>query len=128
MNAFILRVCAYHGKPVAMNGNGVHARQGLSVDVPVSNVVNDPEGTETKDLTLPDRQQLSGYDLDTLIEDFQDEYGCKVNYDDKNVDGLRVFEFDVFEPAWPDDEEAKDVIDDLAERLQDWVKGYPTGR
>jgi hypothetical protein len=133
MNSFIFRVCAYHGEPVAMNGNGIHARSGLSIDtiVPSEKVINDPTGTETRDVTLGGRGEESGYDVDTLIEDFQDEYGCKVHYDfdlKEQADGPRVFEFDVFEPSWSNDDEAKEVIDDLIERLTDWTEGYPTGR
>jgi hypothetical protein len=127
MSSFIFRVCAYHGEPVSMNGNGVHARSGLSIETPVAgNIINDPANSVVH---LADGSE-SGYDLDSLIDDFEDEYGCKVTFDEngKVVDGLKVYEFDVFEPSWDDDDEAKDVIDDLTERLTDWAEGYPTGR
>ena len=133
MNSFIFRVCAYHGDPVVMNGNGLSARSGLSIDTIVSSdhIVNDPRLTETRDVALGGRGVESGYDIDTLIEDFEDEYGCKINYDFDLHEGTKdpnTFEFDIFEPSWPDDDEAKDVIDDLTERLVDWAEGYPTGR
>jgi hypothetical protein len=130
MNGFIFRVCAYHGEPVVMNGSGLHARSGLSIDTPVTGdrIVNDPNNHVIKDMSKEGAE--SPYGIDALLADFEDEYGCKVNYDDepKVVDGLQVFEFDVFEPSWPDDDEAKDVIDDLTESLVDWAEGYPTGR
>jgi hypothetical protein len=134
MNGFIFRVCAHHGEPVVMNGNGLRSRSGLSIDIPISSerIVNDPNNAVIKDMGNEGRE--SEYDLGALVSDFEDEYGCKVNYDydlhDKpyNYDGPQVFEFEVFEPSWPDDDEAKDVIDDLGERLTDWAEGYPTGR
>ena len=132
MNGFIFRVCAYHGEPVVMNtASGVRARKGLSVDtaVPGDKVVNDPNNAVIKDVANKGKE--TDYDIGALIEDFQDEYGCKVNYDFdiEPKDGeLTVFEFDLFEPSWPDEDEAKDAIDDLLERLVDWAEGFPTGR
>lgn len=131
MNAFLFRVCAHHGEPVVVNGGGVRIRCGLSVDVPVAvdKVVNDPNNTVVKDSANGGKE--TDYDIGALIDDFQDEYGCKVNYDfdiSPPSGDVQVFAFDVFEPSWPDDDEAKDVIDDLVERLVDWAEGFPRGR
>ena len=45
----------------------------------------------------------------------------------KSKEGL-VYEFDVFEPNWPEKDEAEDVINDLSRRIVDWVNGFPAGR
>jgi len=132
MNGFIFRVCAYHGEPIQMNGSGVRARSGLSVDaiIPADKVINDPHNAVVKDMA--DKGKETDYDIGALVEDFQDEYGCKVNFDfdiqSAPPGDIQAFEFDVFEPSWPDDDEAKDVIDDLLERLCDWAEGFPRGR
>jgi len=131
MNGFIFRVCAYHGEPVVMNGNGVHARSGLSTDTVIAadSIVNDPDNAVIRDMAMPPGRE-SDYDIDALVNDFEDEYGCKVNHDSdcQIIDGLKVFEFDIFEPSWPDDDEAMDVVADLSDRLTDWARGYPTGK
>lgn len=135
MNGFILRVTAHHGEPQLVNG--LHVRAGMSVDTPVAaaDVVNDPNGTVVIDLdaTWPSpHRNNSTYGLDKLIDDFEDEYGCKVAFGEEinpePKDGNIVHEFDVFEPSWPESTEAEDVIDDLTERLVDWINGHPMGR
>lgn len=126
MEGFILRVTAYHGEPKKL-GN-VYARSGVSHDVAVesTSIVNDLEGDVVMDLKV---NLEADYSIDALIEDFQDEYGCKVSYSDPTLqDGVKVMEFDVFEPSWPERIEAEDVIEDLTRRLVDWVHGYPVGR
>ena len=132
MNGFVIRVNAYHGIPVVMNEAGVHARPSLSIDIPITfeKIINDITTTSIRDVENTGAGYESGYTLDVLIDDFEIEYACKVSADveGKEDDGLRVFEFDVFEPVWGDDDEAKDVIDHLAERLKDWVEGYTAGR
>jgi hypothetical protein len=125
---FIFRVTAYHGEPIFING--CPTRAGLSTDTPISagRVVNDPYGIPWRDNNNGSRE--TDYGIDALVHDFETEYDCKVNIPDTaHAPGEpRVFEFDVFEPTWLDDGEAKDVIDDLATRLVDWAEGYPTGR
>lgn len=131
MNGFIFRICAYHGEPVVMNKAGVRARTGLSIDsaVPEDRIVNDPNNAVVKDMANQGKE--TDYDIGALIDEFQEEYGCKVNYDfdiEPKSGEFQVFEFDIFEPSWPDDDEAKEAIDDLSERLVDWAEGFPTGR
>lgn len=131
MNGFIFRVCAHHGEPIVMNGSGVRHVAGIGVENPVTGdqVTNDPDNPVIKD--LGNKGQECDYDIGALIADFEDEYGCKVNYDydiNPRQGDIRVFEFDVFEPSWPSEDEAKDVVDDLSERLTDWAEGYPRGR
>lgn len=129
MDGFIIRVSAYHGEPVTVGG--IPTRAGYSHDTPVTKerIVNDPVNEVVRD--KGNDSQQSDYDLLALVDDFEDEYGCKVTgFDDPPTmhDGATVFEFDVFEPAWPTMEEAKDVVDDLTERVIDWCEGYPAGR
>jgi hypothetical protein len=131
MDGFILRVTAYSGEPV--NVGGLPFRAGTSRDTPVTrdNVVNDPINEVVRNLAVDGTE--SDYELLNLIEDFEDEYGCKVNIDDpptlaEGTEGTTVFGFDIFEPAWADESEADDVTDDLTARLVDWCSGYPTGR
>ena len=131
MNGFIFRVSAHHGEPVIMNGCGVRNVTGIGVENPVmgDQVTNDPDNPVITDLS--NKGQECDYDIGALIADFEDEYGCKVNYDydiNPRQGDIRVFEFDVFEPSWPSEDEAKDVVDDLSERLTDWAEGYPRGR
>lgn len=129
MEGFIIRVTAYYGEPKLL-GN-LPTRAGMSHDEPVqkSEIVNDPNNEQVVDLGADGGK--SSYTLDQLVSDFEDEYGCKVNFGDEVdslKDGTRVHEFDVFEPSWPEQEEAQDVMDDLTSRLVDWTNGYPTGR
>jgi hypothetical protein len=114
MNGFIVRVNAYYGEPVFVKGIPARAGYRHDMSVPSERIVNDPE----VDL-----------DVERLVEDFEAWNGCKVNFDsDYMVEGgFLVFEFDVFEPSWEDEDEAKDIIDDLTERLVDWVEGRPDG-
>jgi len=131
MNGFIFRVCAYHGEPVVLNGSGVPHRAGLSVETPITGdkVVNDPLNEIVIDVA--NGHGKTDYDIAALIEDFQDEYGCKVNYQFDILEPTNnpgVFEFDVFEPSWENEDEAKDVVDDLSDRLHDWAEGFPQGR
>lgn len=129
MDGFIIRVSAYHGEPVSVGG--LPTRAGYSHDTPVTKdrVVNDPINEVVRDVGNDNQQ--SDYDLLALVEDFEDEYGCKVIGFDSPLtmqDGVPVLEFDVFEPSWSNEEEAKDVIVDLTERVIDWCGGYPAGR
>jgi hypothetical protein len=134
MNGFILRITAHHGEPKLV-GN-LHVRAGISVDTPVASadVINDVTSLEVKDLNAELRHEndREPYNVDDLIADFQDEYGCKIAYgeeiDPQAKDGNVVHEFDIFEPSWPEPAEAEDVIEDLTRRLVDWVNGYPAGR
>ena len=128
MDGFIIRVTAYYGEPVLV-GN-LYTRAGASTDKPVpkAEIVNDPSNETVVDLA---QDGDAYYSLDYLIGDFEEEYGCKVNFGDEIdslKDGTKVYEFDVFEPSWPEQEEAQDIVDDLHERLGDWVRGFPTGR
>jgi hypothetical protein len=137
MEGFIIRVTAYHGEPRLLGT--LPTRAGISRDTPVTNaeIVNDfdKQGSivdlNYASTNLEKPGGSSDYNVDQLIDDFEDEYGCKVNFGDEIdslKDGTRVHEFDVFEPSWPDQEEAQDVIDDLTRRLKDWANGYPSGR
>ena len=134
MDAFILRVTAYHGQPVTVGTVPTRATHSLDTPIASTRVVNDPNNAVVKDLNYASPDVLnrpggpSDYTLDKLISDFEDEYGCMVG-EDEHLDGTApVFEFDVFDPSWDTGEEAKDVVEDLTERLVDWVEGYPTGR
>lgn len=128
MEGFIIRITAYHGDPKPIGK--VYARSGVSHDtiVPVDDVVNDPNN----DVVLNKNylSATSDYDIDALIADFQEEYGCKVSYAEPlpRGEGMQVFEYDIFEPSWPEQQEAEDVIDDLTRRLVNWVNGFPEGR
>ncbi len=134
-DGIIIRITAYHGEPKLIGK--LPTRSGVSTDTVVasSEIVNDLDGIDScvRDLALAsnDVNESPGgtteYTLDQLIDDFEDEFGCKVNFGDQNTDD-GVHEFDVFEPSWKDQTEAQDVIDSLTERLTDWVNGYPTGR
>lgn len=128
MQGLIFRVTAYHGEPVVIDG--VYTRTGMSVDTPVSNelVINDPDNDVIKDLGNGGKE--SDHTIDHLVDDFEDEYGCMVNIPsyDPVAGEPRIFEFDIFEPSWPDADEARDVIKNLTERLTEWATGYPTGR
>ena len=135
MQGFLIRVTAHHGDPQPVGRLPVRA--GVSRDVPINNgcVVNWLDGNPTLkgDVQIVDLNhgsKRSDYDVDQLLGDFEDEYGCKVNYEepDPSLTEVIIWEFDVFEPNWADQGEAQDVIDDLTERLKDWVFGYPTGR
>jgi hypothetical protein len=127
MEDFVIRVTAYHGDPKILAG--IPTRSGVSQNtpVPLDNIINDIDNDVVLDLNNQSRE--SDYTLDALIEDFQDEYGCKVNYENGGTekDGTRTYEFDVFEPSWPEKAEAEDVLEDLRVRLVDWIQGYPTG-
>lgn len=130
MNGFILRVTAHHGEPQLV-GN-VFVRPGISHDFPIAKtqIVNDPNNEQVFFVADVGAVPMD-YPLDQLINDFQEEYGCKVSYspdEPGQLDEMPVFEFDMFEPSWPTQEEAEDVITDLSDRLKDWVNGYPMGR
>ena len=128
MEGFLIRVKAYHGAPKVIGG--VPTRSSVLQDTPVllDDIVNEVDNEVVLDLN--NQSHESTYDLDTLIEDFQDEYGCKVNYENGELEGgkTRIYEFDVFEPSWPEKAAADDVINDLRDRLVDWVNGFPLGR
>ena len=135
MNGFILRVTAHHGEPKLVGK--LHVRACISVDTSIApaDAINDPTSLVVKDLEAewpsPERNN-STYNIDKLIDDFEDEYGCKIAYGEEinppPKDGTVVHEFDVFEPSWPENAEAEDVVEDLTSRLVDWVNGYPSGR
>jgi len=127
MQGFIFRVCAYHGEPITIAG--VPTRAGLSIDTPIVNVINDPNNEVVRDMS-GEHEVESKYHIDRLVDDFESEYGCMVNIPEpvEKPGEATVFEFDVFEPSWPNDDEAKDVVDDLTERLRDWAEGFPSGR
>lgn len=128
MEGFVIRVAAYHGDPQKV-GN-VYTRSGISNETPLDNnlIVNELDKQVIIDLSNPG--QSSDYTLDALIEDFQDEYGCKVSYAAEDTDdpSINTIKFDIFEPSWPEKEEAEDVVSDFTRRLVDWVHGYPSGR
>ena len=113
MNGFIVRVTAYFGIPVQL------------------------EKFYTRSAVFRDTVVAGDIDLDTadVVDDFVDictaveeEYGCKVNLAGTETrllkDGLRVVEFDAFEPSWPEQQEAQDVVDDVSRRLVEWAATY----
>lgn len=73
------------------------------------------------DRLAPDQLECSG--LDEIVEGFEEDYGCKVSWDSQTHDGLPVYEFNVFEPSWPEQDEAQDVANDLSTRISDWING-----
>lgn len=130
MESFIVRVAAHYGEPKLL-GTVPHC-SGIVLDTPVDDVVNSLKDFESMSEVVDHDccGGLSDYTLDRLVEDFQDEYGCKVNIEVEphvSKSGL-VYEFDVFEPNWPEKQEAEDVINDLTRRIVDFVNGYPAGR
>ncbi len=135
MVGFIIKISAYHGDVV--DTGTVPTRGSYSRELPIENkrIVNDPNNGYVRDLIYASTDVNSrpggesDYTLDRLVDDFQDEYECKVGYEEgQELNGFQIFEFDVFEPSWSTVEEAKDIIDDLMGRVVDWVEGYPTGR
>lgn len=129
MNGLVIRVNAYHGESIPV-GN-IFRRAGLSVEAPVSNaeIVNDPERDVVIDLRSTDGESL--INLDALIEDFQEENGCKISYDlssSKTELGHEFLEFDVFEPSWNRADIARLIAEDLSQQIVEWTKGYPMGR
>ena len=143
MTSFILRVVAYHGEPKLINN--VPTRDSVHCDTPfiAAQIVNDPEHPASVVEVTTEHSTTgssSSYTLDQLIDDFEDEYECKVNLEEpeqivfKSRSSISdqtetvIHEFNIFEPAWPSKEEAEDVIGDLKIRLEDWIEGYPTGR
>jgi len=137
MTSFILRVVAYHGEPKLV-GN-VPTRDSVQLDVSFDDceVVNDPANPSSV-VEVTDENSTnssSSYTLDQLVDDFEDEYECKVNIEEPTLEELKtatdqtvIHEFNIFEPSWPSKEEAEDIIGDLKVRLEDWINGYPTGR
>lgn len=104
---FVFRVAAYHGSTEVINGIPVRNCLVFDRNVPPRDVVNQPE--------------CSG--LDDVIEGFEEDYGCKVSWNSLAHDGVPVYEFDVFEPSWPEQDEAQDVANDLTARVCGWVSG-----
>jgi len=128
MKGFILRVMTYHGEPKYLGT--VPSRPSVSVTTPVpdSDIVNDFDNEVVLDLN--NQRAESSYTLDALIDDFQRDYKCKVNYENGGirVGNSRLYSFDVFEPSWPSSTTAESIASDLKARLFEWVRGYPTGR
>lgn len=132
MESFIVRVAAHYGEPKVLGT--VPCCSGIVLDTPIESkdVVNALKDFESQ-ADVYDNAACGGrsdYTLDRLVADFQDEYGCKVNIEVEphvTKSGL-VYEFDIFEPNWPEKDEAEDVINDLTRRIVDFVNGYPTGR
>jgi hypothetical protein len=135
MVGFLIRISTSHGEVVSEGTVPIRASYSRELPIVQSRIVNDPNNDTVRDLVYASTDVLnrpggdSDYTLDRLIEDFQDEYECKVAYDDPmQLNGFQVFEFNVFEPSWETVDEAKDVIDVLMDRLIDWIEGYPQGR
>jgi len=130
MNGFIVKVTAYHGKPVTIGEFLVRAS--VSKDTPLvdSDVVNDFERRDAiVDLTRGVNNSV--YDVDNLIEEFETKWKCSVNYNtDIKItnDGINVHEFDIFAPSWSEAQSAQSVVHELSNRLCDWCKGFPGGR
>lgn len=113
MESFILRTSAYYGDPITMGK--FPTRRGYIHDLPI------PEGE-----IINHPKTVDGWV--ELLNTFESEYDCKVAFDDEGTeDGLQVVSLDVFEPSWSDDDEAKDVIDELTELFAAWVRGEPLG-
>lgn len=130
MNGIILRVTSYHGEPQLISD--LYVRAGVSHDVPITKeqIINHPD----EPLTVVDVTGSGAeiYTLDQLVDDFEDEYGCKITIEEpalgETKSGPAIYEFNIFEPAWEDFAEAEDVLKDLAKRTSDWIVGYPAGR
>lgn len=107
MNGFLLRVTAYYGQPISLDG--IPIRRSVAHDEPL------PVGF----------RDSSSIDLEKVIDHFEGEYECKVNYGDSTVtfdDGIPIRFFDVFEPSWLLRRDAEDVVNDLTARLLQLVK------
>lgn len=114
----VVRTCTYYGEPVAVNG--LPTRSGYCRDVPAK---YEYDGTFDMVVGL----SLDVPKLTQLVEEFEDEYGCKVSFDDPALEeGVWVYEFDVFEPSWPDKDAAREVVDELGDRLVAWFSGSQT--
>lgn len=133
MTGLILSVSAYYGESCLVGK--VYARSSVinHYVVPAEHIVNHPNNDSVKDLDYDttivanDTSQHVQYDILQLLTDFEDEYNCKVVLEEPTSLGSNTYEFNIFEPAWADQEECEDVIHDLMQRLVDWVRGYPSG-
>jgi hypothetical protein len=130
MEGFIVRVTVHHGEPVLVGK--LYHRSGTSNDklVAESTIVNDFDRQEAI-VDLRGGGKSSEHTVTDLISEFENEYDCKVSFGDEmdtEQDGVKVHEFDVFEPSWSSQEEAQSVMEDLTQRLVDWAQGYPRGR
>jgi hypothetical protein len=120
MKGFILRVSAFYG--LAQDIAGPPARAGWSHDSMVVGieVVNDPAASVFR--TRSERGGRSHYYFDVLIDDFEQEFACKVSFMPGEPGG-GLLELEIFEPNWDDSEEAIDVINELNDRVHDWITG-----
>lgn len=132
MDEVNVRINAYYGEPRIVGG--LHVRKSISYLVPLmkNEVINDPDMCplfRPVDVSAG-AQAESSYTLDCLIDDFENQHICKVNIEEPVVGSaqLNVHEFDVFEPSFNDREEAINVIDDLTDRICDWINGHPKGK
>jgi len=133
MTSFVLKIVAYHGEPKIVNNVPVRKSVELTQRFVSAEIVNDPADPltviEVADTHFPKNSMTSSYSLDQLIDDFEDEYDCKVNIEELSEQPeVPVHEFNVFEPSWSDESEANDIINDLNVRLTDWITGHPTGQ
>ena len=113
MEGFVIEVRAYHGDPVVVNG--LPTRSCCSIERPVP-----PEHVSY----VPDELEPKEFPLLQVIEAFEAKHKCKVNFGDPTLkEGLPTFEFDVFEPSWRNEHQAKAVVDELTWQLCDWVRG-----
>jgi hypothetical protein len=128
MQGHVIRVAAYYGAPVFLGQ--IPTRHRIVYDAPVeaSIVINDLDNEVVLDLNAT--QKESDHDLDHLVNEFQDEFKCKVNYDElgRIEDGVSIYGFDIFEPSWQNAGVASVRAKSLRDRLLNWVRGYPRGR
>jgi hypothetical protein len=111
MHSFIIRVTAYFHQPKVIKG--LFFRSSTSRNHALVDVHNE---LDIKPVGVMPGEK----DIDDVINNFQDDFRCKVSIGDDNVDGVRIFLFDVFEPSWPTQQDADDVVDILSRRLISW--------
>lgn len=119
METLIIRTCAFYGRPVVVNGVPTRSGWFHEAIVEAKDVVNDPNGNVRA--TKAAGGAVSDWCFDDVLDAFEAEHDCKVSFDPMASTG--IIDLEVFEPEWDDGEEAIDVINELSDRVVDWVKG-----
>lgn len=102
-----LKVQAYHGPVIDVGGVPTRSSIEHVVDVGRADVVNDPY-----------EKPARGRSLDDVLATFQRLWGCKVSYLEAPGHDRT---FDVFEPSWADEHEARAVARTLAWAVLSYV-------
>lgn len=123
MNGCIVRVKAYHGRPVVVDGIPTRSSYTSDNPIPGDQIVNDP--TDLR-FVINNPANSPTYTLVELVDAFEDANHCKVNLHENGFeDGTHVVLLDVFEPSWDNEDDAFNVIDELTDIVISWVMGVP---